>query len=236
MTITEMISLFDIIQDKVDSPYFTGDEKEQLINSAQDKFLNEVIFQYLFPPKRGGGDLRLSSSLESNLMGSEALEPLFVLDLQLSSDASGIVNRSDIKSAMNVVTGDTTDYLAIMSIAKDLSSYTLPVKFVRSNDFEKFQRNEFKKATDSTPQYRIERDRLKFLPSGVADYLISVVKEPIRVVYDEVTPANNVDCEFPSFTHNTILSLALSEAGVASRDAALTQIKQMSDNNLTTLR
>lgn len=236
MTIVEMIYLFDLIQDKVNSLYYTSDEKVQFINLAQDKFVKELILQNFLPSRRGGeGGSRLYSSIESNLMSSEALEPLIVADLEVSSDIDGIINRSLIKSQLNSITGDSVDYISVISLAKSSGVNKIPVKLVRTNDFYKFQNNEFKKSTTDYPQYRINRNNIKLSPTGVEDYFASVIKEPIRVVYDEITPANNVDSELPSFTHDSIVAIALNEAGVSSRDSALLQLKKISDNNLTTL-
>ena len=81
----------------------------------------------------------------------------------------------------------------------------------------------------------MERNKIKILPSGALNYLISVVKYPRDVVQDDAVPANNIDCELPAFTHDDILAIALADAGVSSRDASLLQLKELSDRNLTTL-
>lgn len=237
MNIIEMISWFDIIQDKQNSPYFTSAEKTQFIQRAQVKYVNELIFQHLFPSSRKSeGAARVYSSIEATVAGSEVLEPLLMVDIPVSSDALGVITRASIESALQLISGDTKGYVAISTLAMDLGNQSfLPVRFVRHNDYFKFQNNVFKKASASQPQYRIERETIKVAPTGVFDYLISVVKEPIDVVYDEATPANNVDCELPEFTHDDILAIALDDAGVSSRDSALLQLKQLSDKNLTTL-
>lgn len=232
-----MVSWFDLIQDKGNSPFFNLSEKLEFINNAQTDLINELAFQYLLNSRREGEpSARVYSSIESTEAALEVLEPLMVQDIPITSSAAGVVNRSDIKTAMNVISGDSSDYMMLTNLAKDLGGGTeLPVRFVRANDFFQFQRNQFKKATASEPQFRISRDRLTMKPNGVANYLASVLKYPIDVVVDEATPSNNVDSELPAFTHNDIMAIALDNAGVSARDIALIQAKQASDRNLTTL-
>lgn len=232
-----MTSWFDLIQDKPSSPYYNLAEKLEFINNAQTDLVNELAFQYLLNSRRlGEPSARVYSSVESTEAALEVLEPLMVHDIAVSSSASGVINRSDIKSAMNIISGDTEGFMMVTSLAKSLGDEDeLPVRFVRANDFYQFQRNEFKKATSSEPQFRISRDKLTIRPSGVANYLTSVLKYPIDVVVDLNVPSNNVDSELPDFTHNDIMAIALDNAGVSSRDIALIQAKQASDRNLSTL-
>ena len=50
---------------------------------------------------------------------------------------------------------------------------------------------------------------------------------------DPLDDDNNVDCELPDWTHDDIMSIALDDAGVASRDQSLIQLNQASKVNLT---
>ena len=40
-------------------------------------------------------------------------------------------------------------------------------------------------------------------------YILKYLKRPVDVLNDETTPANNVDCELPVFTHEEIVNIAV---------------------------
>jgi len=233
MTIERMLSWFDIIQDKSNSPYFTDLEKVEFINRAQTKFINEIVFGQFIPSmSKGERQANAINSFESVVQGSEALEPLFLSDLAITSSAGGEITRTQINSAINSETSGGEGYLYLLNIARDFGAGVVRnVRFVRHNDYFRFKENDFKKPTTNSPVYRIERQTIKIDPAGAFNYLISVIKEPLDCVYDSVTPANNIDCELPEFTHDEILSIALSDAGVASRDEALIALKSAAENN-----
>jgi len=174
--------------------------------------------------------------VESTEAALEVLEPLMIQDIPITSTSSGVINRSDIVGGITTLIGGDSDYMLVTSVAKNLGDGNeLPVRFTRANDYYKFKRNSFKKASTSEPQFRISKNKLTFDPSGAANYLISVLKYPTSVVYDEVTPGNIKNSELPAFTHNDIMAIALDNAGVATRDMALIQLKQAADKNLSTL-
>lgn len=106
------------------------------------------------------------------------------------------------------------------------SETSLPVRFVRHNDFHKFQNNIFKAASAFQPQYRIFKDELKFLPAGVAAYKISLIKRPIRMFFNPITPGENINCELPEVTHNKIVAIALEHAFKATRDEIAHKMQQ----------
>lgn len=297
MTITEMFSWFDILQDKAGSPYFSDAEKQQIFRRAQQKFVTDQLFLVTNPSLKGNdGSARIYSSMESSMEGVEALSPLIIEDLSIATNSNGEIQKSNIDSAILAETQQSdVSYIEILSISKviyntsdviyydtsiptanDDSSNTsgngvfaidslwvnnttgiayvctdatagaavwnvttldannyLPVRFVRQNDYAKFKNNVFKKALASQPQYRISRNKLKFDPSGVNNYLITLVKEPVPVVFDAATPANNVDCELPPFTHDAIIAYAIEDATVATRDQALYMMNNMAKDAMS---
>jgi hypothetical protein len=219
MTIIEMLSWFDIISDKESSPYFSDAEKLQFLNVAQDDYVNELVFSVYLPTlSNREGPARVYSAAESSSSGLEILEPLLVPELTLPSSEGGEITRTQINAAINTAVGHPSTYVAIDSVSKIVGSASIPVRFVRHNDFYAFQSNVFKAASANQPQYRLFKDKLQILPIGVANYKLSVVKRPRRMVFDLVTPGNNVSCELPEVAHNKIVSIALEHAFKATRD------------------
>lgn len=218
-----MLSWFDIVSDKESSPYFNNAEKLQFLNVAQDDYVNELVFNVYLPSlSNREGPARVYSASESSSSGIEILEPLLVPEISLVT-TNGIITRSAIETAVG------SSYIAIESIAKVDGAVELPVRFVRHNDFHKFQSNVFKAASANEPQYRIFKDELRFTPidnSVSRTYKISLIKRPVRMVSDLVTPANNVDCELPEVTHNRIVAIALEHAFKATRDEIAHKMQQ----------
>ena len=73
---------------------------------------------------------------------------------------------------------------------------------------------------------------------GSSFFTVASVKEPRPVKLD---PSNNrrggqgqwdMNCELPDSTHDEIMAIALDDAGLATRDAALVQLNQSNKQNL----
>lgn len=214
MNIIEMHDWFDLIQDKVDAVYYTTTEKDQFINRSIQLFINDVIHQFRDDPNRG---LMITSTLEESLNASEVLRPLMLLDLPVSSAASGIMTDEAIEAAILAAVGEEGTFLHILSL-KDNND--LPVKYVRENDFASFQRNDFKQASSSAKQYRIGIDGIYCYPIGIASYKLSVIKAPNEVNYEGLQST-----DLPDTVHDFVLAKALELAGLSSRDEALVRMR-----------
>lgn len=238
MTIKQAFDWFDDLVDKADSPYFTNAEKERLMTNAQQALVDKFVFDLLKPTINSGErPASVGSSLESQSAGLEVLEPLILDDLLVTSSASGVITRAQIKAAITTEISQSVDYIVILALGKDIGEDSpYPVRFVRQNDFNKFQNNSFKSSSSNDPQYKISRDKLKVYPAGAEDYYITLIKYPLDVVYDAETPANNVDFELPSFLHDEIIRVALVESGVATRDEALVLMEQNARKDQSLLR
>lgn len=218
MNISEMRSWFDVIQDKFNSPYFTDLEFEEFINQGQQNFVNEIFYGQFAPStsqsERGG---QVMNPIESTLQGMESIRPLIIPDLSLNSSSGGVILDADINNAVSASTGQSSQkYMHILSIILDDAGVNRIVRFVRHNDYIKFNTNSFKRATNRAPLYRLSREGVVIDPIGVKNYKVSVVKKPINVSLE-----NNVSCELPSEYHGLIVAYAIQLASVSSRDEAL---------------
>lgn len=218
MNINEMRSWFDVIQDKFNSPYFTDLEFEEFINQGQQNFVNEVFYGQFAPStaqaEKGG---QVMNPTESTLQGLESIRPLVISDLSMNSSITGLILDSEINDAVSALTGQSNQqYMHILSIILNDGGVSRIARFVRHNDYIKFNTNSFKKATSRAPLYRLSRFGVVLDPVGVRNYNVSVIKKPISVSLE-----SSIDCELPSEYHGLIVAYAIQLASVSSRDEAL---------------
>jgi hypothetical protein len=232
MTIDTMITLFDLIQDKPNSVYFDDAEKLEFLNRAQVMFLSEYN-ENNFP-----GDIRITErgfistrSLENTLGNTDILRPLVVGNMTttdgvtpITTDSNGNLLNSTIETAIGFNSGQTTPVLKLLSMA--LSDDT-PLKYVRHNDLYKFINNDFLSPTNAAPLYCINNDGYQVYPQAVHMLIVSVVRQPVPMVFIAAGNPGNVSCELDDFTHDRILAIALEQAGVASRDSALVNLRDI---------
>jgi hypothetical protein len=102
MNVVEMHQWFDLIQDKVDSVYYTENEKDQFLNRSIQIFINDIIHKF---NEDQLGQLVISSSLEQSLNVSEVLRPLMLLDLPVVTDVDGIITDAVINQAIEDESG-----------------------------------------------------------------------------------------------------------------------------------
>ena len=198
MNVVEMHQWFDLIQDKVDSVYYTEVEKDQFINRSIQLFINDVIHKFTEVPN---GPLVISSNLEESLNASEVLRPLMLIDLPVNTyvvqdedgnaftadnDRPGLITSAEIEAAIEEKSGETETFLHILS----LSDGDMAVSYVRENDYFKLEQNEFKKATSTDKKYRISSEGVMITPTvydatsrAYETYAISVIKAPKYVNY-----------------------------------------------------
>ena len=226
MTIDEMIKLFDLIQDKVESSYFNDQDKLKFINAAQMRFVSDISISYL----QGGGKIypgsSIASTIEDTHTGLELLRPLIVPDLEIASDADGQILYTSLEGLINAETGNNEKLYKILNVSNDGKD----VRFIRHNDFYKIARNDFKKPEANYKVFRINIKGIKINPAGVDDYNVTVLKYPNNMVYFSDGDPLNVDCELPEVTHNEILAISLSLAGVSTREQAILSVDQLRNN------
>lgn len=216
MTIDKWGQFFDILQDKYGSPYHTDSEKTLFFNRAILDFVGQFL-----PADGESGNLELSEDATSQIA-------TLIYDLPYTTmDSSGIVTKATIQTALN---GQIAGGLLWrrLNIGWVLGGDTLPAKWTRHNDWYQFMRNVFKVPSVSNPRFYETATKYQFSPiQTTAKLYFTVLKYPVSVVLDSVTPANNINCDLPDFTHNKIIALALEYAGIGSRDENLAQLLQL---------
>lgn len=209
MTITEMSTLFDVLQDKYGSPAFLDSEKELFLNRAQIQYVNDLL------PDNDGGIV----NIEKNQDTFYNIEPL-VFDLgYLNMSSVGEVLKSAVTTKLQAVSTGATLWREL-SIGWTVGSDKKPVKFTRKNDWYEFQKNFFKRPKLTSPRYHKNATSYVFEPIHPgAKLYFTVLKYPKPMSIS--TPTS---CELPDNTHDDILVRALILAGVASRDELLVSL------------
>ena len=211
MTITEMATLFDVLQDKYGSPYFLDSEKELFLNRAQIQYVNDLL------PDSDGGIV----NIEKNQDTFKSIAPL-IFDLgYLSMSSVGVVTKAAVTAKLQTLSPGAT-LLRELNVGWVVGADKLPVKYTRKNDWYEFQRNFFKKPTLKSPRYQENATEYIFDPvyPGAKLYF-TVLKYPKPMSIGSV-----VSTDLPDTTHDDILVRALVLAGVASRDDLLVSLTQ----------
>lgn len=197
MTIQEMHSWFDVLQDKGDSPYFTIDEKTQFLNRAMTKYVNSVLHRiYLTSGKSPENNSIPYSSMESVQAGEDALQPIIT---RLESNTSTIITNynssmpkvnqygqvhlsmlndyaKEIAHAFhgssafpNLSTWDQVKVLHVIGI-RWWANQRVPLRYIRFGDISKLSKNSFTSPTVEDPVYFLQKsDRYEILPRASAD-------------------------------------------------------------------
>lgn len=235
MTIEEMISLFDIIQDKKNSTYFEDSEKLELLNRAQIIFLSEYMennFTGAFGSSERG--FIAERGIENTIAGSDLLNPLVTIlrftdtaETPLVTSASGYIPMSSILTSITHHSGESTDLYKVLSIAVESNDDEVAVTYVRHNDLYKFLNNTFLIPISSRPLYVVDRDSYQIYPKQQYNVIMSVIRYPRDMIFISNGDLSNVDCELDESYHDRIVAIALDIAGVSSRDSALLGLKNI---------
>ena len=207
MTIAQMAQLFDLIQDKYGSPYYTDAEKSLFLNRAAVDFVNSKL-----------ATIVADDNIEFTQDSVSSVATLIKYVNTLKMDSTGAITKANINTQLN-----PSILWRPLAIGLKLGNTTKPVKFVRHNDWFKFKDNYFKNPTVDNPKYRESVDKFIFEPISTSATIYITA-----LVYPKVMDIGTaVDCDLPDFTHNDIIALALEYAGIGSRDENLAQLLQL---------
>lgn len=215
MTIAQMATLFDLLQDKYGSPYFTNSEKTVFFNRAHVAFVRELLF-----PEEGDENSK-QVNIEYSQDTISAVAPLIFTLPAISMNSSGYITKASIQTSLNAMQNGAIVWRPL-SIGLVSGGDKHPVSYVRHNDWWKFQENYFKVPTLDNPKCKETITEYQFLPVNLtAQIYFDILKYPLVVDID-----GGISSDLPDFTHDTIVAIALSMAGVCSRDQALLELKQ----------
>jgi len=205
MTIVEMISLFDLVEDKVDTIYFSDAEKLEFLNASQRIILDSIIFSNI-------EDVTADTNKKIEALLYTIIEKDVVI-----TPASGNPTHTEIDAAI------TNSHKYILSTYRqDGSGGTYEwCKWVRENEKGPHADNTFKISSAAEPWVEMDSTGLIITPVPADNVKVSVV----RSLADMVNPTQ--DCELPDALHEKIVAKALGIAGIASEDNALLMMAQL---------
>lgn len=212
MTIEDQHKLFNLILDKVQSPYLESNQIDFFLQRG------EITYVTSFFDKSQDG-----YNAEGSSVDSELLSPLFN-EVTVQSNSEGRVLFSDISTEIN---GTLMYVLSASRSTKGVDDCGAgdykKSRFVRHNDFGVVQPNSFKKASTEYPIHRYFNQYMKFDPAGKTNVYFVVLKEPVKVTLDDpndigVRGVNAVDSEFSNKAQNAIVYHALQAAGISIRE------------------
>ena len=210
IAIERLHSFFDLISDKVGSPYFTSSQKDTFFQQAVTHFIN----QYFKNPS--------SHVMEDTHIDLEDVHTL-VTQVNTRTDVNGNVNFSDINSSLP----DGKEWMYFLACGRGSSLECKGEKYksrwVRHNDYYVQKRNAFKKPEVTKPIHRYFNDYLKFEPKGETSVEIVILMRPNEVTLDDPNDSyqrgpNAVDLDLPDKVFNEIVYLALTQAGINLRE------------------
>jgi hypothetical protein len=234
MTTTELSSRFDLICDKVGSPYFTATEKADFFNTAQLSIIDEIIFPTkkqdrkdvdIFDFSRedafqqGIGTLVRTATVAG--VGAGTREIAFsVINTSLGSGSTSLYKVIDF--LVQDATGSTTNYNSAKRV-RTINAASRVYGNLRT--FNSFTNNTGRAAiytisssasgtTGTTSQGKIE-----FFPAAPvsgSSYLVEVVVFPRTI---SISPVVNPEID-PMF-HNELLFRSLQLAGISIREKEL---------------
>jgi hypothetical protein len=233
MTIAEQHALFDLVCDKVASPYFTPQEKDVFINSAQQTLVNSYVLRLGKRDQEGGPDdvFQLTSSV------AEALSPITRQIEITKSTNNGTITKAELNTAtsrdvLHIVSGQkssTSTSTATVTVytndgcalditptntsVSDVRNNSSVLTFTRASEFYQRTNNTFYAPDERNVIYTVSAGDWKVLPATAGTYSLIVIVRPVDV--NITTPVN---CELPADTHHYITYLALVHAGVAIRE------------------
>lgn len=196
MTIIEMHTKCDLLMDKAGAPWFNATEKDVFLNMAQYEFTKREARQF-----------------EVN---EEARQNLGTIVLQQA--ITSVTVNLDTLTRFGYVAALSATYTDNCGNQK-----TSPVSPMQWDDYWGSLRDPFNKPSDKYPVHLLSFNgtnrilEIKGITTFVSGNLV-YIKKPVVVLNDEVTPANNVNCELPEFVHDEVVNIAVRKMLAIAKD------------------
>jgi len=237
MTATELSARFDLICDKVGSPYFASTEKDDFFNTAQLSLVDEILFPSKKQDRRdvdaldfsredafqqGIGTLVRTATVTGIASGTTNID----FTLVNTSLGTGTVYKV-VNFLVQAATGSTTNYVSAKRV-RTITAASNVYKGLRT--FNEATSNSNRNAIYTVSSYAsgttgtTSLGRVEFFPAAPAansSYLVEVVVFPRAIV---TSPSGSiVNPEIDPMFHNELLFRALQLAGISIRETELYQ-------------
>ena len=250
MTIKEMHSWFDILQMKGNNVEFTIKEKDHILNRAQFKYINEMVYSVYIPSLYREEKAEAVYSLsESSADGYEQIRPL-IREITVNSknvDSGALLagdigfpamrDKLDAQSSLAPYNywypANYSDSQIMVILGVTHANSGTRVRFVKNFEAYKYEKNIFRQPKSHQPIYTMTGEVIRIKPNSTAGnpFIVQLIKEPLKMKLD-ITDNNSIDCELPDICHDEIMAIALDDAGIATRDQALMQLNAASKKDV----
>lgn len=219
MTIQEFHSRFDIVQDVYGAPYFLEEEKDALLNMAQDSIISDLELHNFYPLGSKFSDIKTEdATYEGRINYDKAMQGLFKRNIPITSQG-GMVLVSELET----ITDSSFKNIKTIFVSNENSGDLMngiEVEFESIMNQGRRARNSFKRPTVTFPRYITEPTGYMILPySGEEnDFFVTFIRNQIKMSFDD-----DITSELHSDLHDEVLILALEYAGISTRDMELYQ-------------
>lgn len=236
MTAAELSARFDLICDKVGSPYFTDTEKDNFFNTAQLSLVDEILFPSKKQDRKDVDALDFSRE-DAFQQGIGTLLQTAVITGVTGNTST--ITFAQINTALG--TGSTSLYKVVNFLVQDASNSTeyVSAKRVRTinaasnvyknlRTFNKTIAGNYRSAIYTVSSYSsgtsgtTNLGQIQFYPASfgaASSYLVEVIVFPRAIK----TTAPIVNPEIDPMFHNELLFRALQLAGISIRETELYQ-------------
>lgn len=210
MTVTQMISLFDLVEDKVDTIYFKDNEKVQFLNASQNLLVENIVFS-----------IDEDAGIDANKQVEHILYPLRRKDVVITPATPGV---GPILSELDTASGGTMMHVEAVQVETASGSGVFkPATWIKEGERTPAADNTFLAPSTTEPTYSLDYAGLFLEPAlaSGATVKVSTVMFPTQMI----NPGTSSD--LPLGVHEKIVAGALAIAGIASGDDALIMFSQL---------
>jgi len=209
MTITEMISLFDLVQDKVDEIYYTDAEKVEFLNASQNLLIENIVYSR-----------DEDEGIDASKQKENILKPLRKKDTVITMAVVGNPTDAELDTAC----GGTLLHLEAIKREDNNTGTYYPCRWVREGERDAFADNTFKAPSATRPTYLLDLNGvfIEPIPTEAGQRVkVSTIRFPVAMV------SPGTSCELIVGVHEQIVAGALAIAGIASKDDSILMFSQL---------
>lgn len=216
MIYSQLVTYFDVLLDKIASPYFSTAEKDMFLTMGQLEYVKREM------PSNEGGTV----NLESTQLDYTNVSSLVYDVTGMSMSSAGILPFTTVQTKLDTASGSTELLMYILNVSSYDGTSSYPVHYTRQNDWYEFERNSLKKGTATSPRYKNNKTNLIFSPADTTAVIsMTILKTP-----KDISSSSSVTSELPAHTHKTVVELAIELAAVAIREGELMQANSIQEN------
>jgi hypothetical protein len=229
MDIQQTHQYFDLIFDKVGSPYLTSDEKDLFLQRGQIDFVNSFF-----------RNVKGKYNAEEHSYDDSRIYPL-IETVEVTADEDGMLFYTDINSQLT-----TGSFMYVLKILQEnastdtcntsISDFSYS-QWVSHNNVGPRLNLSFKTPQD-IPMHVYENTFLQLYPEAEKKARVTVLRTPALITLDDAGNTGTagpsaIDWDLPEKVRNEIVMLAIRQSAINTKDTELYQFVQAQQNEIT---